>query len=42
MMGDQAVEELSEKHPTLPDQYLGFQAGRFFKGETGHFYRVAL
>jgi CheY-like chemotaxis protein/CHASE3 domain sensor protein len=41
MMGDKTVEELSDSILRFLSQYLGFQAGALFKGESGHFYRAA-
>jgi signal transduction histidine kinase/CheY-like chemotaxis protein/CHASE3 domain sensor protein len=41
MMGDKTVEELSDSILRFLSQYVGFQAGALFKGESGHFYRAA-
>jgi CheY-like chemotaxis protein len=41
MMGDKTLEELADSVLTFLAQYLGFQAGALFKGEAGHFYRLA-
>ena len=41
MMGDQSVEGLADSILTFLAQYLDFQAGALFKGESGRFNRVA-
>ncbi|MBO9558958.1 MAG: response regulator [Caulobacter sp.] len=41
MMGDQSVEDLADSILSFLARYLGFQAGAVFKGEQGHFQRVA-
>ena len=41
MMGDKSVEDLADAILTFLARYLGFQAGAIFKGEGGHFHRVA-
>jgi len=41
MMGDQSVEDLADSILSFLAGYLGFQAGAVFKGERGHFQRVA-